>query len=226
MHGPTDREGCWRSDWRVTRVVRGQQTEAHWQGIYRDKSPDEVSWFQRDAAVSRRLIAEVPGSVVDVGAGASVLVDQLLATGRTDLTVLDVSAAALDVTRQRLGDAARHVSFVTANVMQWRPERTFDCWHDRAVFHFLTEPEDQAQYAETASGAVHAGGIVVLGTFASDGPTHCSGLPVARYDPPDLARVFAGAFVLEHSEREEHVTPWGVTQSFTWVTLRRLPQET
>jgi SAM-dependent methyltransferase len=194
---------------------------AHWEDVYSSKGVDEVSWFQREPEVSLRLVAGAPGSVVDVGAGASVLVDRLLAAGRTDVTLLDLSSAALAVTRERLGPAADGVTFVAADVVGWDPGRTFDCWHDRAVFHFLTDPARQAAYVATAGRLVAPGGAVVLGTFAADGPTQCSGLPTARHEPADLASQFAHDFDLEHAEHETHRTPWGAEQHFTWVVLRR-----
>ncbi|MFC5177179.1 class I SAM-dependent methyltransferase [Nocardioides taihuensis] len=195
--------------------------QAHWEDVYSSKGVDEVSWFQRDPEVSLRLVAGAPGSVVDVGAGASVLVDRLLEAGRTDVTLLDLSPAALTVTRERLGPAADGVTFVAADVVGWDPDRTFDCWHDRAVFHFLTDPARQAAYVATAGRLVAPRGAVVLGTFAADGPTQCSGLPTARHEPADLATLFAHDFDLEHAERETHRTPWGAEQHFTWVVLRR-----
>ena len=109
-----------------------------------------------------------------------------------------------------------------ADVLSWKPERTYDAWHDRAVFHFLARPDQREQYAATASRAVIPGGVLVLGTFAVDGPTQCSGLPTSRYDDAALAEVFAPGFTVEHSEREEHVTPGGAVQPFTWVVLRRI----
>ncbi len=193
----------------------------HWESVYRTKAPDEVSWFQRDPLVSLRLVAGVPGSIVDVGAGASLIAEHLLAAGRADVTLLDLSARALDVVRARLGPDASRVSFVAGDVLHWEPGRTFDCWHDRAVFHFLTTPDDQARYVRTAARLVAPGGAVVMGTFASTGPDQCSGLPTARYEPADLADLFSGAFVLEHAEHETHQTPWHADQQFTWVVLRR-----
>lgn len=193
----------------------------HWDEVYAHKDVESVSWFQPTPEVSLRLIGLVPGSVLDVGAGASTLVDSLLAQGRTDVTVLDVSAEALEVTRERLGERGGSVSFVAADVLQWEPGRTFDCWHDRAVFHFLTTPEQQGSYVRTASRTIAPGGGLVLGTFALDGPEQCSGLPTARYDAAGLAAVFGADFVLEHTETEVHRTPWGSEQSFTWVLLRR-----
>jgi ubiquinone/menaquinone biosynthesis C-methylase UbiE len=161
------------------------------------------------------------GSVIDVGAGASTLADTLVDSGWTDVTVLDVSRTALAVVRERLGERQRSVSFVVADVLSWQPGRTFDAWHDRAVFHFLIRPDQREKYVATASRAVRPGGVLVLGTFAADGPTQCSGLPTARYDADALAAAFAPGFTLEHSEREEHVTPGGAVQPFTWVVLRR-----
>jgi SAM-dependent methyltransferase len=215
----------------------------HWDTVYGTKAADEVSWFQRQPTTSQRLLTSVSspsGAVVDVGAGASTLVDTLLDAGWSDVTVLDVSAKALALVRDRVSDRVDRVSdrvgeqphdlprkrpgstsFVVADVLSWQPERTYDAWHDRAVFHFLVQPDRRDQYVATASRAVRPGGAVVLGTFAADGPTQCSGLPTARYDADGLAAVFAPGFSLEHSEREEHVTPGGAVQPFTWVVLRR-----
>ena len=208
----------------------------HWDTIYGTKATDEVSWFQRQPTTSQRLLTSVSspsGAVIDVGAGASTLVDTLLDAGWSDVTVLDVSAKALALVRDRVSNRVgdqRHdlprerpgaASFVVANVLSWQPERTYDAWHDRAVFHFLVLPEQRDQYVATASRAVRSGGVVVLGTFAADGPTQCSGLPTARHDADGLAAVFEPDFSLEHSEREEDVTPGGAVQPFTWVVLRR-----
>jgi cyclopropane fatty-acyl-phospholipid synthase-like methyltransferase len=159
--------------------------------------------------------------VVDVGAGTSTLVDLLLDAGRVDVTVLDVSVEALNKVRLRLGSLAESVSFAAADIRFWRPDRTFDAWHDRAAFHFLVDSADRDGYVDLARMAVVPGGVMVLATFAPDGPTVCSGLPTARYDSDDLARVFSPEFDLQHSQREEHITPWGVVQPFTWVVLRR-----
>jgi SAM-dependent methyltransferase len=194
-----------------------------------------VSWFQRKPTTSLRLLTSVapPSStVIDIGAGASTLADSLLKAGWSDVTVLDVSATALALVRDRfgvmvrdqpsdqLGEGQGAASFVVADVLSWKPERTYDAWHDRAVFHFLVRPEQREQYVATAASAIRPGGFLVLGTFAADGPTQCSGLPTSRYDAEALAEVFAAAFTLEHSEREEHVTPGGAVQPFTWAVLR------
>ena len=196
----------------------------HWDDVYGAKSPDEVSWFQRNPSVSLALIEAnaVPSQgIVDVGAGASTLVDRLVDRGYSDITVVDISSKALDQVATRLGGKSDSVEFVTANVLTWRPSRHFALWHDRAVFHFLTNPSDQRRYVATCSSAVSPGGVIVLGVFAPDGPAQCSGLSVQRYDDEGLARVFGEQFSVSASQREEHVTPWGAVQPFTWLVLRR-----
>ncbi len=215
----------------------GTSAAEHWDTIYGTKATDEVSWFQRQPTTSLRLLTSVApssNSLIDIGAGASTLADSLLLAGWSDLTVLDVSAAALALVRDRVavmvrdhasdefGQRRRSASFVVADVLSWKPERTYAAWHDRAVFHFLVRPEQREQYVATASRAVLPGGILVLGTFAADGPTQCSGLATSRYNADALTAVFASGFTLEHSEREEHVTPGGAVQPFTWVVLRRI----
>jgi len=192
----------------------------HWDDVYRTRNLESVSWFQPDPVVSLRLVESMPGSVIDVGAGTSTLVDRLLEAGRTDVTVLDVSEAALELTRRRLGDSADSVTFEVADIVEWHPSRQFDVWHDRATFHFVTDPAHRRRYVDLVTDAIAADGLLVLGTFAEDGPTHCSGLPTARYSATDLASLFSARFTLEHEEREAHRTPAGTTQAFTWVTLR------
>jgi SAM-dependent methyltransferase len=195
----------------------------HWDSVYTSHSPSDLSWYEEQPALSMRLLrayAPPPAAVVDVGAGAALLGEALLSQGWDDVTLLDVSERALAVARDRLAGDHRAV-LVVADVLQWRPERTFDAWHDRAVFHFLVAAEDRNRYAATAAEAVRPGGILVVGAFAADGPTSCSGLPTARYDADALAGAFAGAFLPKHSEQEEHLTPGGAVQAFTWVVLRR-----
>lgn len=196
----------------------------HWDAVYGSKPVPSLSWYQERAATSLRLLemaCPARGAVVDVGAGASYLVDALLDAGWPDVTVLDVSHEALDLVRSRLAGRADDVAFVVVDLLQWRPDRAYDVWHDRAVFHFLTTPEARAQYVQVAASALSPGGALVLGVFAQDGPEQCSGLPTARYDATALAQELAPVFVLEHQEREEHVTPWGAVQPFTWGLFRR-----
>lgn len=159
--------------------------------------------------------------MIDIGAGASTLVDALLDIGWEDVTVLDISETALTKVGNRLGQRAKAVTFVAADVRSWQPTRTFDAWHDRAVFHFLVEPADRDHYVAMATEAVPPGGVALLATFAADGPTECSGLPTSRYDTDQLVRAFGPSFALEHAERELHTTPFGTIQPFTWVVLRR-----
>ena len=196
----------------------------HWDAVYGGKPVSDLSWYQGRAATSLRLLelAEpAHGAVVDVGSGASLLVDGLLDAGWPDITLLDVSQEALQLVRARLGERAAEVAFVAADLLSWEPDRAYRVWHDRAVLHFLTTAEERQRYLEVASRAVAPGGALVVGVFAEDGPEECSGLPTARYDAPALALALAPGFVLEHHEREEHVTPWGAVQPFTWAVLRR-----
>ena len=193
--------------------------------MYASVPSTELSWFARRPAVSLRLIENVGSSrseaVIDVGAGASFLVDRLLGVGFIDLTVLDISRHALDEVRQRLGERAGDVTFIHHDVVTWEPDRQYDVWHDRAVFHFLTEHAARDRYVKTAADAIRTGGSLVLATFAEDGPTHCSGLAVSRYPAPGLEDVFGAYFSLVESEREEHLTPWDTVQHFTWARLQR-----
>lgn len=205
---------------RATDLVGGFQAwsaMSHWNAVYTEKPTETLSWHQEEPDTSLRLLtaaAPPPASVIDVGAGASVLASRLLAAGWSDVTVLDVSAEAL-------ADGPAGVNAVVADVLTWRPRRTYDVWHDRAVFHFLTTSAKQAKYIDVAQSALRSGGVLVVATFAPDGPTECSGLPTARYGADDLAAAFGDGFTVEHSEREEHVTPWGSVQPFTWLVLRR-----
>ncbi|GHJ49365.1 hypothetical protein Cs7R123_67070 [Catellatospora sp. TT07R-123] len=167
-----------------------------------------------------------PGSsVVDVGGGASTLVDALLDRGVTDVTVLDVAQSALDTARRRLGDRAGAAHWMARDLLTWSPLRRYAGWHDRAVFHFLTDAADRDRYRRVLEAALAPRGQVVLGVFAEDGPQTCSGLPVVRYGPQELAAQFPG-FVVLQAEREEHHTPTGHVQPFTWLRLTRADQLT
>jgi trans-aconitate methyltransferase len=201
------------------------ERETHWQNVYRTKSPQSVSWYQPHAATSLALIREAAhdlgAGILDVGGGASMLADDLLAAGYRDLSVLDISAAALDVIRVRLDDRAGSVRFIVADLLNWRPERTWNLWHDRAVFHFLTAPADQDAYLARLALATRPGAGVILATFAPDGPEKCSGLPVARYDADTLAARLGEDYRLKRSLREEHRTPGGAVQRFAWAVFER-----
>lgn len=193
-----------------------------WDGLYRTAGPTAVSWFQEHATVSLELIDAVgctpATAVLDVGGGASTLVDDLLARGQRDVTVLDISAAALAAARARLGDPPG-VTWVVHDLLTWQPPRRWDLWHDRAVLHFLVDDGDRATYASRLRRSLVPGGSFVIGTFAADGPTQCSGLPVLRYSPADLVALLGDVEVVEQ-RREVHRTPGGASQPFTWVAGR------
>lgn len=197
----------------------------HWERVYSTKATDAVSWYQPQADFSLRLIeaAGLPrgAAIIDVGGGASTLVDDLLALGRYDINVLDLSAAALEAAKARLGASAAAVTWRVADITRaGLPDRAYDLWHDRAVFHFLTAPEDRRAYVAAVRRALRPGGHVVIATFAEDGPLQCSGLPVQRYSPAQLQAEFGEGFELLSGEREQHATPSGSTQAFTYCHFR------
>ncbi len=199
----------------------------HWETIYRDRSSEELSWSRSAPATSLQLIDElgldVDAAVVDVGAGEGALVDALLARGHRRMTILDVAHGALDRVQARLHGVpgAETVDWVVHDVLTWTPTSTFDLWHDRAVFHFLSEPADRRAYVDVATRAIAPGGYLVVATFSADGPEKCSGLPVQRYDADALAAQFVPEFVPLTSRAETHRTPWEAVQPFTWLALRR-----
>ncbi len=196
----------------------------HWDRTYAKRGTTGVSWFQAVPTPSLHMIDALgiapTASVIDVGGGTASLVDHLIARGFTDLTVLDIAEAALTAARARVGDQAP-VSWVHEDVLTWRPRQRFDLWHDRAVFHFLVNPADQQRYLATVREALAPAGAVIIATFAPDGPDHCSGLPVARYSAENLTALLGDAFTVVDTSREEHITPAGARQPFTWVAARR-----
>lgn len=197
-------------------------TAAHWDDRYDRVGETSVSWFQEDPRTSLDLIervADIQASIVDVGGGASRLVDRLLERGHRDLTVVDLSRHALNLARRRVGDAP--VAWVVADVREWQPDRGFDVWHDRAAYHLLTDPHDQRQYWDLMRECVPHGGHVVIATFADDGPATCSGLPVVRYTESALAEAMGDGIAVVETRREQHVTPSGGTQNFVWVLAQR-----
>ncbi len=198
----------------------------HWDAAYGQRGDTDVSWFEAEPTQSLGMLDRLgigsAAAVVDVGAGASRLVDALVTRGFADLTALDVSDEGLGLARARLGPDADRVRWVVADVLTWEPGRRFDVWHDRAVFHFLTDAADRARYVELLGASLVPGGFAVLATFAEDGPVQCSGLDVCRYSPAELASALGDVFEVVTSHRHEHVTPWGSTQSFTWLAVRRM----
>lgn len=201
----------------------------HWNTAYTARAEDALTWFEATPAQSLRLVRQhLPqgGALVDVGAGASRLVDHALADGAGAVTVLDLSDTALDIIRARLGDAATRVSFIATDIRDWHPDRAYDVWHDRAVFHFLTDRADQERYLATLSKALAPAGIAILATFDLTGPETCSGLPVQRYSPQTLAATLAalapGQFAPLASEHFDHRTPKGNSQAFQVSVFRKL----
>ena len=197
------------------------EPKSHWERVYTTKAADAVSWYQPHATLSLELIERIargqPVRVIDVGGGASTLVDDLLDHAVGDIDVLDISGAALDAARQRLGPRAADVRWITGDItmLSLEPAR-YDIWHDRAVFHFLTEPEHHAAYVAQVRRAVKPGGHVIVAAFGPDGPQQCSGLPVVRYAPEALHAEFGGAFELLEHLREDHHTPAGAVQHFVY----------
>jgi 2-polyprenyl-3-methyl-5-hydroxy-6-metoxy-1,4-benzoquinol methylase len=199
--------------------------QTHWEKIYREKAPDAVSWYRRHLETSLSLIEraarDFSASIIDVGGGESTLVDDLLARGFHHINVLDVSQTAIDVTKKRLGPAAQRVQWIAADIIQVQLEScTYDIWHDRAVFHFLTAPEQRAAYVRQVAHSVKPGGHVIVGTFGPEGPTKCSGLDVIRYDAESLHDEFGARFRLVESSEEFHETPFGKTQQFLYCFCR------
>ena len=198
----------------------------HWESVYTRKQPEGVSWFQPHLNLSLQLLERAGLNrntrIIDIGAGASTLVDDLLARGVQGVTVVDISAAALEVTRDRLGASANRVRWIVSDVTALDlPPSSIDIWHDRATLHFLTDPKDASAYVQVASRVVTPGGHAVIGGFASDGPEQCSLLPVVRRDPEQIAELFAEHFALVEARRESHTTPGGSVQSFAYALLRK-----
>jgi len=198
---------------------------SHWDNVYTTRHEKDVSWYQDRATPSLDLIAltslPTDAEIIDIGGGASRLVDNLLGANFGRLTVLDLSAAALGAARQRLGANAASVKWVVADVTAWQPLQSYDLWHDRAALHFLTDPADQSAYVERMKQAIKPAGFAIIGTFAADGPERCSGLPIVRYDPSDLAATLGPEFELIDARRHQHVTPRGAVQRFQFSTFRR-----
>jgi 2-polyprenyl-3-methyl-5-hydroxy-6-metoxy-1,4-benzoquinol methylase len=203
------------------RLVPGMDQQAHWEEVYRTKARTEVSWFRPHLETSLTLIEHVAPErdafIIDVGGGESTLVDDLIAKGYRNLTVLDISRTAIDHSKTRLGSASPLVTWLVADIMQADlPAHSYDVWHDRAVFHFLTEPAHRLAYVRQVSSAVKSAGHVIVGTFGPEGPTKCSGLDVMRYDAASLQAEFGPRFHLLESSIEAHRTPFGTTQQFLY----------
>ncbi len=203
-----------------------QSHKNHWESVYTTKASDAVSWYAQHLVQSLKFIhAAAPdksAAIVDVGGGESTLVDDLLAEGYTNVSVLDLSATALDVTQRRLGVLSGKVTWRVGDILDMDlAAHTYDVWHDRAVFHFLTTDEQRQRYIRQVTRALKPGGFAIVGTFGPEGPTQCSGLPVARYSPDELHGSFGESFQLVDSSVETHMTPWGSPQQFVYCFCRR-----
>jgi len=195
----------------------------HWQKVWTDKTPDETSWFEHDPSTIERVLhhCEDSGSVIDIGGGASTLIDGLLDAGVADLCVLDVAESALARSRRRLGSRAASVNWVCADVNSWVPPRSWTVWHDRAAFHFQIDDDAGDRYLSVMARGVAPDGVAIITTFASDGPTQCSGLPVRRWSAEEFARHMPPTFELLESSRSTHLTPWEAEQSMVTMVCRR-----
>ncbi len=218
-----------------TKVVKAQNvaavgTNSHWDRVYESRSDDQLSWDQDQPERSLRLIQEyapeLASRIVDAGAGRSKLVDHLLELGYRDITLIDLSQVALDDVRRRLGADATSLRFLVGDVAALEAVADVDVWHDRAVFHFLTNAEARRKYVSVVARSVRSGGVAIVATFAKGGPTQCSGLPVCQYDAFELAREFGADFSLIHQEREVHLTPNGAPQPFVYAVLKRVERGT
>lgn len=198
--------------------------EVHWDNVYRNKADRELSWYEprprESLALLRRIEMRPDDPIIDVGAGASLLVDDLLDAGFRDVSVLDVSGEALGRLRRRLEPRGSAVNYLQCEVTAFRPERRYALWHDRAAFHFLVRPEERAMYAAALRGALLSSGHALIATFGPSGPRHCSGLPTAHYDPATLAREFSGELQLLESRLVMHRTPWDAEQQFLYCLFR------
>jgi ubiquinone/menaquinone biosynthesis C-methylase UbiE len=202
---------------------------AHWDAVYGARTEQDLTWFEDRPDLSLSLIADFGGpgrAVIDIGAGTSRLVDHLLAEGYGDVTVLDLSKSALDLAKTRLGEVAKNVHWIAADITRWSARRLYGVWHDRAVFHFLTRQQDRAAYVAAMQGALEPGGHAIIFSFAENGPQRCSGLPVVRYSPEGLASELEhhapGAFKVIEARRFSHTTPKGNQQRFQVSVFRKI----
>lgn len=196
------------------------ERQSHWETVYQTKRSDEVGWYQANPALSLQFIESVledkGAQIIDVGGGASLLVDALLGQGYSNLAVLDISESAVKRVQQRLGDEASKVEWFVADITEFQPPHRFALWHDRAVFHFLTDEVEQQKYVSLLCDALQPGAHVVLATFAEDGPEKCSGLPVVRYSVEKMCATLGERFELLKQQRETHVTPSSFEQHFNY----------
>lgn len=205
------------------------EMQDHWESVYRAKRPDAVSWYAPHLSTSLELLRRAGlnkhSRIIDVGAGASTLVDDLLDLGVKSIVAVDLSAAALAIARERLAERGNQVRWIVEDVTQLTlPPQSIDIWHDRAALHFLVDPNAARRYVSAATKSIAPGGYAIIGGFAADGPEKCSGLPVARRDPEAIADLFGPEFEFIEGRREIHTTPWGAPQRFAFALLRKKPE--
>ncbi len=198
--------------------------QTHWENVYRSKDDSQLSWRQDDPATSLRLIqtcADGASHVLDVGGGNAILARRLVERGFEHITVMDIAASAIERAKVRAGPAKDRIRWLVGDVTSMPDVGPVDLWHDRAVFHFLTDPADRAAYGRSLRQTLKPGGFAIIATFALAGPDRCSDLPVMRYDAASLTREIGDDFTLVTASEETHVTPWGKPQAFTYAVLRR-----
>jgi len=198
----------------------------HWEDVYRKKKVDEVSWYQARPGLSLRMIAAAnlarDAAIIDVGGGASLLIDNLITQGYTNLSVLDISGESLKCAKERIGSSGQNVQWIESNITDFNPQQKFQFWHDRAVFHFLTNPDERARYLEVMNRSLASGAHAMIATFAPDGPEKCSGLPVQRYSHESLQQILGPACKMVLQEQETHLTPAGGQQKFIYALFRKV----
>lgn len=199
---------------------------SHWEQVYQTNHPQTVSWFQQEPTISIQLVqnsgVKKTDPIIDVGGGASTLVDCLASRGYTNLTVLDISSAAIGLSRERMGAASSRIAWYTADITSFEPPNVYSLWHDRAVFHFLTKRLEQKKYVEVLKRSVPTNGHVIIATFSVGGPEKCSGLEVVQYDASKLLAVLGDGFQLIEEVGEIHLTPQGREQKFSYFRMMRL----
>ncbi len=208
----------------MSETLAQQQRRDHWESVYSSKNFDAVSWYQPQATQSLSLInasqIELSSAIIDVGGGASKLTDDLLSLGYNDLTVLDVSASALSCLKERLGNKAENVNWIVEDITQFQPTKKYKLWHDRAVFHFLTEQTDRTQYINHLKQALDNKGNLIISAFAINGPQKCSGLPIVQYNEDKMQATLGSSFQLIESRQETHITPWQSEQAFNYYWFK------
>ena len=198
----------------------------HWDSIYSTKKINEVSWYQKVPETSLQLIRNASISkkskIIDIGGGDSLLVDNLIEEGYSDLSVLDISSKAIEKTQNRLGDKASDINFIASDITKFDSNTEFDIWHDRAVFHFLTEKTQIDKYKSLVRNVITPGGHLIIGTFSENGPNKCSGIAITKYSIQELSDLFSDSFTVENSFQESHSTPFNTKQEFSFVHLKRI----